>query len=348
MKGRMFCASQASTAICSSMDHIDKPTTVDNDERNNGRAIDRHNPIIKDGRRSSVDDYIRIPADGEISNKTLEIYKGRRSITARKSTGGGGGGGAAALLKLITSDISLARKSFSCVARPACDFIKTPPGSTRYLLGSDPDSVSGSAGQDSVKTKAAQSPSGEEIKPTSFLAEKKSTSGCGSNQVVVLKVSLHCRGCEGKVRKHLARMQGVTSFNIDFAAKKVTVTGDLTPLEILDSISKADFRASGSHAPRKFLPKTSPSFSSLLSDLRSSPCSALADAVRGPPFSLIAFKIFNGEDGGIACGEFDDGGSEFRVVSLFAGSVGSLHLVKSSGGRWCEEAWGWRVLCQIH
>jgi len=54
------------------------------------------------------------------------------------------------------------------------------------------------------------------------------------------------------------------------------------------------------------------------------------------------------EDGGIAWGEFDDGGSEFRVVSLFAGSVGSLHLVKSSGGRWCEEAWGWRVLCQIH
>lgn len=31
---------------------------------------------------------------------------------------------------------------------------------------------------------------------------------------------------------------GVTSFNIDFAAKKVTVTGDITPLGILDSISK--------------------------------------------------------------------------------------------------------------
>jgi len=30
----------------------------------------------------------------------------------------------------------------------------------------------------------------------------------------------------------------VTSFNIDFAAKKVTVTGDITPLVILDSISK--------------------------------------------------------------------------------------------------------------
>ncbi|KAF3553561.1 hypothetical protein F2Q69_00017544 [Brassica cretica] len=263
MKGRMFCASQASTAICSSMDHIPKPTTttVVDDEKLSDRAINRHNPIIKDGRRSSVDDYIRIPAspaDGEISNKTLEIYKGRRSVTARKSTGGGGsGGGAAALLKLITNDLSLARKSFSRVARPSSDFVKTPAGSTRYLLGSDPGSLTGSAGQDTV---APKSPAVEEIKQS--MEEK--TSGGGSDQVVVLKVSLHCRGCEAKVRKHLSRMQaglvrhlkpvmdatirartneidsfvGVTSFNIDFAAKKVTVTGDITPLGILDSISK--------------------------------------------------------------------------------------------------------------
>jgi len=31
---------------------------------------------------------------------------------------------------------------------------------------------------------------------------------------------------------------GVTSFNIDFAAKKVTVVGDVTPLSVLASISK--------------------------------------------------------------------------------------------------------------
>ncbi|KAJ4891825.1 Chloroplast-targeted copper chaperone protein [Raphanus sativus] len=254
MKGPMFCASQASTAICSSMDHIHRPTTAtvaaDKEDKSSSRAIDRHNPIIKDGRRSSVDDYIRIPAspaEGEmISNKTLEIYKGRRSFTGRKSTGGGGGGGAAALLKLITSDISLARKSFSCVARPACDLTKTPPGSTRFLLGgSEPVSLNGSEGQDPVKEVALspKPPASEEIKPVSSLTEEK-TSGSGSGsdqeekQVVVLKVSLHCRGCEAKVRKHLSRMQGVTSFNIDFVAKKVTVTGDITPLEILDSISK--------------------------------------------------------------------------------------------------------------
>lgn len=31
---------------------------------------------------------------------------------------------------------------------------------------------------------------------------------------------------------------GVRSFNIDFAAKKVTVVGDVTPLSVLASISK--------------------------------------------------------------------------------------------------------------
>lgn len=28
-------------------------------------------------------------------------------------------------------------------------------------------------------------------------------------QVVVLRVSLHCKGCEGKLRKHISRMEGV-------------------------------------------------------------------------------------------------------------------------------------------
>lgn len=31
---------------------------------------------------------------------------------------------------------------------------------------------------------------------------------------------------------------GVTSFNIDFAAKKLTVVGDVTPLSVLSSVSK--------------------------------------------------------------------------------------------------------------
>ncbi|KAL9235225.1 hypothetical protein vseg_010005 [Gypsophila vaccaria] len=58
------------------------------------------------------------------------------------------------------------------------------------------------------------------------------------HQVVVLRVSLHCRGCENKLRKHLSKMQGVTKYNIDMETKKVTVTGNVTPLEVLTSISK--------------------------------------------------------------------------------------------------------------
>ncbi|KAL0822942.1 hypothetical protein Bca101_046619 [Brassica carinata] len=59
-----------------------------------------------------------------------------------------------------------------------------------------------------------------------------------SDQVVILRVSLHCKGCAGKVKKHLSKLKGVTSFKMDFAAKKVTVTGDVTPLTVLSTISK--------------------------------------------------------------------------------------------------------------
>ncbi|KAL8146188.1 uncharacterized protein LOC141707316 [Apium graveolens] len=58
------------------------------------------------------------------------------------------------------------------------------------------------------------------------------------HQVVELMVSIHCKGCEGKVRKHISRMEGVTSFSIDRATKKVIVMGEVTPLGVLSSISK--------------------------------------------------------------------------------------------------------------
>ncbi|KAK9126892.1 hypothetical protein Scep_015738 [Stephania cephalantha] len=68
------------------------------------------------------------------------------------------------------------------------------------------------------------------------------------DMVVVLRVSLHCKGCEGKVRKHISRMKGVKSFNIDFQAKKVTVIGDVTPVGVLASISRVK-RAQFWHSP---------------------------------------------------------------------------------------------------
>ncbi|KAF8093758.1 hypothetical protein N665_0379s0043 [Sinapis alba] len=229
----MFCASQASTA------------TASHDEGSvPARAIDRHNPIIKDGRRSftapcsSGDDYIapyrqlskitRIPSSssGEGKMSQVVVEKGRKSSSS------------GSLLKL-SDNISLARKSFGCVAGPACGVTEsTPPSSTRYLLGSEPVSLSGSSGKDIVVTEESE-PSLAKRGSGAGVEENSKTSS-GSDQVVVLRVSLHChcRGCQGKVKKHLSRMQGVTSFSIDFASKKVTVTGDVTPLEVLGCLSK--------------------------------------------------------------------------------------------------------------
>ncbi|XP_068643962.1 protein SODIUM POTASSIUM ROOT DEFECTIVE 3-like [Aristolochia californica] len=57
-------------------------------------------------------------------------------------------------------------------------------------------------------------------------------------QVVVMRVSLHCQGCAGKVKKHLSKMEGVTSFSIDLESKRVTVMGHVSPVVVLESISK--------------------------------------------------------------------------------------------------------------
>ncbi|KAL7593084.1 uncharacterized protein LOC111908226 [Lactuca sativa] len=57
-------------------------------------------------------------------------------------------------------------------------------------------------------------------------------------QVVVMRVSIHCHGCAGKVKKHLSNMEGVTSFSIDLESKRVTVMGHVSPVAVLESISK--------------------------------------------------------------------------------------------------------------
>lgn len=61
------------------------------------------------------------------------------------------------------------------------------------------------------------------------------------DQVVILRVSIHCKGCEGKVRKHISKMEGVTSYTVDIATKKVTVVGKVTPSEVVESISRVKF-----------------------------------------------------------------------------------------------------------
>ncbi|KAF8678623.1 hypothetical protein HU200_046242 [Digitaria exilis] len=57
-------------------------------------------------------------------------------------------------------------------------------------------------------------------------------------KTVELKVSMHCYGCAKKVQKHISKMDGVTSFEVDLEKKKVVVMGDITPYEVLESVSK--------------------------------------------------------------------------------------------------------------
>ncbi|MED6123795.1 hypothetical protein PIB30_052839 [Stylosanthes scabra] len=57
-------------------------------------------------------------------------------------------------------------------------------------------------------------------------------------QVVVMRVAIHCQGCAGKVKKHLLKMEGVTSISIDIESKRVTVMGHISPVGVLESISK--------------------------------------------------------------------------------------------------------------
>lgn len=57
-------------------------------------------------------------------------------------------------------------------------------------------------------------------------------------KMVVLKVSMHCKGCARKVEKHVSKMEGVTSYQVDLESKMVVVIGDIFPYEVLQSVSR--------------------------------------------------------------------------------------------------------------
>ncbi|KAG2411023.1 Protein SODIUM POTASSIUM ROOT DEFECTIVE 2 [Vigna angularis] len=57
-------------------------------------------------------------------------------------------------------------------------------------------------------------------------------------QIVILRVSMHCHGCAKKVEKHISKLEGVRSYKVDLETKMVVVSGDILPLEVLQSVSK--------------------------------------------------------------------------------------------------------------
>lgn len=62
-------------------------------------------------------------------------------------------------------------------------------------------------------------------------------------QNCLLKVNIHCEGCEQKVKKLLQKIEGVYSVNIDAEQGKVLVTGDVDPAKLLKKL-----KSSGKHA----------------------------------------------------------------------------------------------------
>ncbi|XP_030542567.1 protein SODIUM POTASSIUM ROOT DEFECTIVE 3-like [Rhodamnia argentea] len=233
-------ASQASTSTATLMD---KSSSVGL----GGRAIDRHNPIITDSRRlttkQSPTSALHVPSRDPPSQLKPHHHqlqstskKGSSKPTPRdeskispKSSEG---------RKDSVKDSSLKKKDVmqKTIALPGD--LCTPPSSSRYLL-SDTVLINDDSALTSVLDEHKKSQSSDRFERFgNSNPSASSRSKPTSDQVVVLRVSLHCRGCEGKVRKHLSKMAGVTSFNIDSAAKKVTVVGDVTPLSVLASVSK--------------------------------------------------------------------------------------------------------------
>ncbi|CAK7331652.1 unnamed protein product [Dovyalis caffra] len=262
----LFCASPASTAICSSLDH---------------RSIVRHGtrPIE---RRSSKSNYApACSSQFPISPSSPNNYKKSRKSSAkqrdinRKSS--------AEDSRSVNSSVKqsdLRRKSSADISdlqsRPAA------ASSSRYLLSDTAPYIDWISESDHHEVVPAMVPaSTQRANPRhtnssiDFLARKSSSLVCSRDwvseadngsetgnkprhmssndhspalrsssstssrhQVVVLWVSIHCKGCEGKVRKHISKMEGVTSFSIDLATKRVTVIGDVTPLGVLASLSK--------------------------------------------------------------------------------------------------------------
>ncbi|KAI9071749.1 hypothetical protein K1719_032227 [Acacia pycnantha] len=261
MKGiEIFCASQASTAICVSMDEASSSSSSSaKSVQLGGRAIDRHNPIISDSRRAPCASPSSSPVPPkdpkpqeqhqkakknscskprDESNKIRNSRKGHHDQRKKSAAG--------RLTEHITNTYS--SKPIESILRrswvrppPPVDLI-TPSGSSRYLL-TETSVLDGLSKHDPVLALTPFDDNNQKAlsvhqDETNHTSKPSTSSSSTSDQVVVLRVSLHCRGCEGKLRKHLSRMEGVTSFNIDFAAKKVTIVGDVTPLSVLASVSK--------------------------------------------------------------------------------------------------------------
>ncbi|TXG73985.1 hypothetical protein EZV62_002564 [Acer yangbiense] len=202
----IFCASPASTAICSSM--VDHRRSLDG-----RRHRHRHRPVI--ARRYAPCNSSQLPIIPKPA--AAYNYNYHEKIINRKSSS------AATTATTKQNEYTNLRRKSSADITDHLTSTSPPSGnsSSRYLLSDKPfiDWLS--------ESDHHQHQHHHHHRDHASLA-----------LVVVLRVSIHCKGCEGKVRKHISRMEGVTSFSIDLTAKKVTIIGNVTPLGVLASVSR--------------------------------------------------------------------------------------------------------------
>lgn len=139
MKGiDMLCVSQASTAICLSMDEASSSSSSSQTTiQLGGRAIDRHNPIIRDGRRAvpcssqppiNPKSYHQLQKTKKVSRPTTSSKQNEQKRKSNAKT-------QAKLADYIKTGSSLMQKD-DVIGRKSLDAdLVTPPGSSRYLLG---------------------------------------------------------------------------------------------------------------------------------------------------------------------------------------------------------------------
>ncbi|KAI9196964.1 hypothetical protein LWI28_028569 [Acer negundo] len=238
----IFCASPASTAICSSM--VDHRRSLDG-----RRHRHRHRPVID--RRYAPCNSSQLPIIPK-SAAAAYNYNYHEKIINRKSSS------AATTTTTKQNEYTNLRRKSSADMTDHLTSTSPPPGnsSSRYLLSDRPfidwlsesdhhhhhhhrDHATSALVPTSHTTQTSKPRHDHVISSNESLALKSASSSTKSiDQIVVLRVSIHCKGCEGKVRKHISRMEGVTSFSIDLTAKKVTIIGNVTPLGVLASVSR--------------------------------------------------------------------------------------------------------------
>uniref|UniRef100_A0A7N0TWZ6 HMA domain-containing protein n=1 Tax=Kalanchoe fedtschenkoi TaxID=63787 RepID=A0A7N0TWZ6_KALFE len=124
-------------------------------------------------------------------------------------------------------------KSSSCRRSDASSSSSSCSAGAKYMRLAESPNLNTSAGKQARGRYGAQSRS-----VASILSAPEPATNNDVLQVVVMKVSIHCQGCAGQVKKHLSKMEGVTSFSIDVETKRVIVMGHVSPAWVLASLSK--------------------------------------------------------------------------------------------------------------